>query len=673
LFYGWTRCSDLEIPSGGWPGCDEGNAQVWLSELAGPHVTFGILDIYVYGNTALRLGGDPRIGFSEICDGTLPDPLCRQVTDPEDFGSVGFGVPGYNPCEGAPVCDVSPSFLDFGTVEAGSSSDLGFTISNTGSTVVAGTVSELCDDYSIVSGGGAYSLSTGQTHAVTVRFEPATEGARGCTIETGDAACVDVSCSGVGVPPPPCTVTPEFLFFGGVQVGFHRDRTFNIVNSGDTTLVGAVSELCDHYSIISGAGPYTLLPAMLQEVTVRYEPTSEGQHLCVIETGDEACSDVQCIGDGYYDPGPSDTNGKWALHIAGPHNSQSNTCGFRVTDCDNDIDVTEDSPGGRFDIYVIGLDIHKVVGTRFGLTCDGPPPYFYGWTNCAELEIPTVGWPGCGEGTALTWGSPQYGPHVTVGILDAYVYAGSNLKLEMDIDPRVGFAEWCDGEEPSPNCWQTTSSYYFGAVGFGRSGYNPCDGGAVPVQLEGFEATSMESGILLEWNCAGLSGWDRFFLHRSVESPGGDYLIVNGEPIEPDEISGLYSHLDSDVIPGTLYYYKLELVQSGGGGVFFGPYSALAAAPTAHYALEQNVPNPFARGGRTAIHYSVARAGQVEIRIIDAAGRLIKTLTDQAGPGTNQITWDGTDDRGAAVSTGVYFYQFSCEGFTSQRKMLLVE
>jgi hypothetical protein len=459
-----------------------------------------------------------------------------------------------------------------------------------------------------------------------------------------------------------------------VLIGGFVDRTFEIANLGDSTLTGTVSEDCDHYTIISGFGPYELPPGYVRGVTVRYEPTAEGLHDCVIDTGDPACEDVSCTGWGYFhDPGPSDIEGGWALHIAGPHNSKANTCDFVISGCDQ-INVTEEVTGVRYDIYVIGTEVHKVQGTRFGLDCVNGVPFFYGWTNCGDFEIPTPGWPACDGGNAITWSAPQDGPYVTVGILDAYIYPGPATRLEMTVDPRSFGAEWCDGQQPSPNCWVTDLYDYFGAAGFGTDGYRPCPTGyPVPVALQRFEALSTNEGILLEWSLSSHSNSGRFFIHRSVEARDGDYVLLADGPVGVDEATGLYSYLDDDVIAGTLYYYKLELSQLGGESVIFGPYPVLASNEMARYSLDQNVPNPFMRGGRTVIHYSVGKAGSVEIRIIDAAGRLIRTLSDQAAVGRNQITWDGTDERGTQVSAGVYFYQFSCGEFNSQRKLMLVE
>ena len=105
-----------------------------------------------------------------------------------------------------PACAVVPSSIDFGTVFTGSSKDSSFTITNNGGGTLSGTVSEPCPHYSIVSGGGAYSLGAGQSVVVTVRFAPTVAGTRNCTIETGSGVCGDVACTGMGDEPIPVAV-----------------------------------------------------------------------------------------------------------------------------------------------------------------------------------------------------------------------------------------------------------------------------------------------------------------------------------------------------------------------------------------------------------------------------------------------------------------------------------
>jgi hypothetical protein len=169
-------------------------------------------------------------------------------------------------------------------------------------------------------------------------------------------------------------------------------------------------------------------------------------------------------------------NNKWALHNAGVHNAKTNTCAFHVVDCFVEVNVVGGGGGAREDVYVLALDTNGIAGTRYGLCCDGPF-WFYGWTSCSDFEITTPGWPGCNEGNAQTWSAELPPGHVTIGILDVYVYPSSQYMWVCD-DPRKGFAEWCDGAAPEPWCCEVYYSVYpqaFGSVGFnGNVGYNPC-------------------------------------------------------------------------------------------------------------------------------------------------------------------------------------------------------
>jgi hypothetical protein len=90
-------------------------------------------------------------------------------------------------------------------------------------------------------------------------------------------------------------------------------------------------------------------------------------------------------------------------------------------------------------------------------------------------------------------------------------------------------------------------------------------------------------------------------------------------------------------------------------------------------ALFQNYPNPFGGSSGTNIHYSVAKACRAEIRIFDAAGRLVDTIVNRSEPGHNSVVWNGRTEDGRRLSSGVYFYQVKTEGLTGLKKMLLID
>jgi spore coat protein A len=86
-----------------------------------------------------------------------------------------------------------------------------------------------------------------------------------------------------------------------------------------------------------------------------------------------------------------------------------------------------------------------------------------------------------------------------------------------------------------------------------------------------------------------------------------------------------------------------------------GPH-AKTAGPSARMALEQNQPNPF--NPMTQIRFSLERSQHAKLRVFDVAGRLVRTLADREfAAGQHVMLWDGKDDAGLQVSSGVYFYR----------------
>jgi hypothetical protein len=197
-----------------------------------------------------------------------------------------------------PVCLIEPDTLDYGFVTVGDSLDLAFIITNAGGDTLNGTVSEACDHYEIVTGGGAYALAADESVTVTVRYKPAAPGTHTCTVETGSAACVDVYCSGSADNPPVCVIEPDTLDYGEVVVGDSLDMAFDVINAGGGMLSGSVSDTSSCYDVASGGGPYALAADETLHVTVRFKPDGDGTFVCSIETGTADCADVHCTGFG---------------------------------------------------------------------------------------------------------------------------------------------------------------------------------------------------------------------------------------------------------------------------------------------------------------------------------------------------------------------------------------
>jgi hypothetical protein len=108
--------------------------------------------------------------------------------------------------------------------------------------------------------------------------------------------------------------------------------------------------------------------------------------------------------------------------------------------------------------------------------------------------------------------------------------------------------------------------------------------------------------------------------------------------------------------------------------VSFGPSGVeetIELLPSA-FELNQNYPNPF--NPETIISFSLPKAVEVEIKIFDALGSLVRTLINEnRNAGKHNIYWNGTDNFGKRVSSGVYFYTIRAGSFIETKKMVLMK
>jgi hypothetical protein len=107
-----------------------------------------------------------------------------------------------------------------------------------------------------------------------------------------------------------------------------------------------------------------------------------------------------------------------------------------------------------------------------------------------------------------------------------------------------------------------------------------------------------------------------------------------------------------------------------GNGPFYP--TAAEAGPGLRNHLAQNYPNPF--NPTTRIQYSVRENARVSLRVYNVAGQLVRTLVnDVKTPGPHTVTWEGTNNTGSPVASGVYFYRMTTRGFTQTRKLTILK
>jgi len=120
-------------------------------------------------------------------------------------------------------------------------------------------------------------------------------------------------------------------------------------------------------------------------------------------------------------------------------------------------------------------------------------------------------------------------------------------------------------------------------------------------------------------------------------------------------------------VTGTVYFDDLRLVKK----VSVSVEEQITSLPS-EFTLHQNYPNPF--NPKTTIRYQVSNSGHhVVLAVYDVLGRKLRTLVnEEQSAGEYLIQWDGKDDNGNNVASGIYLYKISTGGFSQTRRMVLV-
>jgi hypothetical protein len=190
----------------------------------------------------------------------------------------------------------------------------------------------------------------------------------------------------------------------------------------------------------------------------------------------------------------------------------------------------------------------------------------------------------------------------------------------------------------------------------------------LPITLSSFTAAFIQDSELVsinwitqtEVNCM---GWN---IYRSSQDEqlmklNSEIITGAGSSSEPTE----YTYLDSwELVENTTYEYWLENIDFSSTTVMYGPITA---------TIQMN-PNPF--NPSTTISFSLQEDSVVELVIYDFRGKKVTTLLKNRSISkdkVNTFTWNGCNDNGETVGTGLYFYKLKTDSFETTKKMLLLK
>jgi hypothetical protein len=222
-------------------------------------------------------------------------------------------------------------------------------------------------------------------------------------------------------------------------------------------------------------------------------------------------------------------------------------------------------------------------------------------------------------------------------------------------------------------------------TGFSEWGIGFLTDDSLPVELSSFTSSVTANGFVeLTWITESESNMLGYHIHRAEDNNVALAEKITGEVINAENSSTTvyYNYTDKNLPTAGTYYYWLEFVELDLTSGFHGPISAVVSfdndddTPGIVYRTELigAFPNPF--NPETSIEFTLADPSHVTLRIFNSRGQLVKELlaNDQLAAGFYSEVWDGRDNSGASVGSGVYFYRMKVDNsYDMIKKMVLVK
>jgi len=185
----------------------------------------------------------------------------------------------------------------------------------------------------------------------------------------------------------------------------------------------------------------------------------------------------------------------------------------------------------------------------------------------------------------------------------------------------------------------------------------------VDVAIASFTGIYGDDAVTLAWSFSNGYRCDGIYVYRALDG-NDEFEQLNMEPLP----SSSTMYRDETAIPGRIYLYRIGAIENDREIYSIDISVSLPPKPL---TLHQNYPNPF--NPSTAISYFLPVDTHVSLSIYDIGGHLIRTLVDGHEPaGTNSIRWDGRNNRGSGVCSGVYYYRLIADRKALTRKLVLM-
>ncbi len=195
-------------------------------------------------------------------------------------------------------------------------------------------------------------------------------------------------------------------------------------------------------------------------------------------------------------------------------------------------------------------------------------------------------------------------------------------------------------------------------------------GAYTPVEAAFFASATEPMCVTLRWSVASLEDVAGFHVHRS-ETEAGPFERITNELIGLEN-PGVYE--DRDVLPQTEYWYELWVVEGSGAEYCASQWPASAMTGGRYLTRFQAfTQSPFRE--QTAVAFEIGEvSGPVHLTLYDVSGKLVRTLVSEPlDPGRYEVAWDGKNEAGQRLASGVYFCRFDAGDVSERSSVVLLK
>jgi hypothetical protein len=334
------------------------------------------------------------------------------------------------------------------------------------------------------------------------------------------------------------------------------------------------------------------------------------------------------------------------------------------------------------------LDINTSIGDYF-INFITSQNYFRSYIFIRQGSDPTKFCLGLAKANSdnIVWDNTDLSINTTYLIVVRYFFQNGNDMTRLWINPNLL------GAEPAADVEVSTGTDATDLCGIllsqrNKSGHEQIDGLTVtnswsqiplPVELIAFNSIIAGNQVLLKWKTATEINNYGFEVERCQTSlPATQASDVNRETWE--KIGFVQGHGNSSSpkeysfidLPsgGISFNYRLKQIDNDGNFEYSNSLEVILDTPSKSEAL-QNYPNPF--NPSTTISYKIQSQCRTTIKIYDLLGKEVAILVNEEKPaGKYEVVWNGKDNLGKRLTSGVYFYKLIAGTFIQTRKMLLL-